>query len=295
MGIVKETLSAELRRAGGAVVQVTLSMLASTLTLNSCNGKTVGGTGAPSESDSSASTTSGSSNTTSQNTSASSAGTSATSAGGSNSGTSTPSVTSTTAGVESHLIPFEDGWAPMERNTLGIQGAFYTFSDMYDGGTSFISQTFQGNEACAQGFVGRVELGPDGLPAYAIYWGAALGFNLYQEVGFDAAMPYDAAAHGVSGFAFVVKGPNPLPAGGELRFTVKVAGDPHAYCAKIPSVGDNAFHLRELHQDCWNFDVTAPTPDPTQLEALHWQYVTNLAQGYRFDLCIAELSALTDE
>ena len=96
----------------------------------------------------------------------------------------------------------------------------------------------------------------------------------------------------MTGFSFNVAGTDPLPAGGELRFNIKVAGDTNNYCAKILAAGPNSFRLTELLQSCWMPEQI--TPDPTKLEALHWQYVTKTDAAYDFNLCITELRALTD-
>lgn len=202
-------------------------------------------------------------------------------------------------------IPFEDGWASEDQNELGIQGEFYTFSDSEsdtDGngsiGTSSIEpETFadSGAEICTHGSAGQVLDGPDGQPDYLTYWGAAIGFNLNQEEGEDAALAYDATAHKVVGFSFVVAGSSPIPPVGELRFNLKVAGDAHNYCTEIVAPGLSTFLFTDLWQDCWVVPSdTSPSLDPTQLEALHWQYVTTSTASYDFDICISDLRAIVE-
>lgn len=219
------------------------------------------------------------------------------------SGSSGPSGnTSTTGGgmLEGSPIPFMDGWVPYDQNDFFIQGAFYTFKDNpedADGdsiiGTSTISPDMfgagSGTQICAQGSAGQViEMN------YDDYWGAAIGLNLKQEVGDDAALPFDATMTDppITGFSFNIAGANPLPEGGELRFNIKVANDTNNYCAKITSAGPNSFRFSQLLQSCWAPEQI--TPDPTKLEALHWQYVTKTDKTYEFDICITELRALTD-
>lgn len=217
--------------------------------------------------------------------------------------TSSPEGPTTTGGggeLEGTLIPFSDGWVPYDQNPFLIQGAFYTFKDNpedadSDGivGTSTISPDMfgagSGTQVCATGSAGAVIDGN-----YDDYWGAAIGLNLKQEVGSDEALPFNATATNppVTGFSFNIAGGNPLPTGGELRFNVKVAGDTNNYCAKILAPGPNSFRLTELLQSCWTPQQV--TPDPSKLEALHWQYVTKEGMSYDFDLCITELRALTD-
>jgi hypothetical protein len=43
---------------------------------------------------------------------------------------------------------------------------------------------------------------------------------------------------------------------------------------------------------CWAAE--SATPDPTRIEALYWQIVTNDATAYDFGFCIEDLVALTD-
>jgi hypothetical protein len=200
-------------------------------------------------------------------------------------------VTSTTGGRVVSPIPFAEGWAPLEANTLGIQGAFYVVADSFEAGNSLIEGDFAGTRACATGIAAQVLPGPDGAPLYATYWGALMGFNLSQEAGSDTPLPYDAASHGILGFGFNIAGSDPLPPGGILRFNVKVSGDSSIYCTELRMPGLQVAYLSEVRQNCWAFDPTAPTPDLTRLEALHWQYATNESYGYAFDLCINDLFA----
>lgn len=217
------------------------------------------------------------------------------------SSSSNSSLTSTTGGGgEGTPIPFENGWVPAQE--FGIQGSFYTFKDDMDTnnngivGTSMImpdSFADAGTQVCASGSAGQVMNDAAGQPAYSDYWGTAVGLNLSQEEGNDMAYPYDAASNGVVGFSFTLAGDNPVPAEGELRFNIKVAGDDHNYCQPIIAAGNSTFMLKDMWQDCWNKDATAPTPDTTKLEALHWQYVTNVNATYSFDICITELRVIT--
>jgi len=201
-------------------------------------------------------------------------------------------------------IAFENGWAPLTGNTVGIQGAFYTFKDDEDSdgdgvvGTSQItpdSFATGGLTICADGSAGMVQDGTDGMPAYDDFWGTAIGFNLSQDEGVDTALPYDASANGVTGFSFMITdgaGGQAIPTGGELRFNIKVAGDTNNYCRKILAVGASSLKLTDMWQSCWENVATAPTPNPANLEALHWQYVTNTTADYSFSICLTELRAL---
>lgn len=244
-----------------------------------CGGRSISGSG------SGATTGAGGSATTLGASSADQAGPSTSSS------VSTTSNVSSTGGPVFNPIPFADGWAPLEANTLGIQGAFYVAADSSDAGNSVIEGYFAGTRACASGIAAQVLPGPDGVPLYGTYWGALMGFNLTQEAGSDTPLSYDAAFHGILGFGFSIAGSDPLPPGGILRFNVKVSGDSSIYCTEIRTAGPQRVYLSEVRQSCWESDPTAPTPDLTRLEALHWQYATNDSYGYTFDLCIEDLFA----
>lgn len=196
-----------------------------------------------------------------------------------------------------------DGWAALTENTFGIQGSFYTFKDDMDsdndtviGMSTIMPSDFAGSgtQVCASGNASVVGFETDGTTlAYGDYWGAAIGFNLSQVEGEDAALPYSATANGVIGFSFTIGGTNPIPADGEVRFNIKVAGDDHNYCQPILASGNSTFLLSEMVQDCWLSTPGRPTADATNLEALHWQFVTNDSNSYMFDLCVTELRAVT--
>jgi hypothetical protein len=182
-----------------------------------------------------------------------------------------------------------NGWlaADAEGNTVGIQGAFYTFGDVDDGGDFVIepaSYENAGGTVCAKGTAEIVQ-----NAEYDIYWGGAIGFNLNQNEGEDTANPFNAQAAGVTGFGFHI---GPLPVGGQLRFNVVVAGDTNNYCKAITGEQSVMMRWEDLQQSCWA--AMPVTPDPTNIEAIHWQIVTNDANSYEFDFCVEGLVALTD-
>jgi len=212
-------------------------------------------------------------------------------------GNSSTNASTTGGGLSIHPIPFADGWAPLAQNDVGVQGAFYTFGDEVSGGNSRIEVRDAGSPElfCAQGEAALVLSGPDGLPAYSTYWGAAVGFNLAQEPDAQFGGAYDARAKGVIGFSFRLEGENPLPRGGELRFNIKVFNDDNVYCVRVPASGDNRFLITDLRQSCWQSNPMRLPPDPSQLEALQWQYVTNITSSYPFDICITKLAAIVND
>lgn len=195
-------------------------------------------------------------------------------------------ISSATTGTASTAdIPFRDGWAPLGENQYGVQGAFWVATDL---GGSVAAGSFD-DVSCIRGAVAQVRVGAGGGPDFGYYWGALLGFNLNQERASDAALPYDARAHGVAGFGFVVAGTNPVPVGGELRINVKVAGDDSIYCSRVIGSGPTTYTFASIRENCWENDPAAATPDLSRIEALQWQFATNRDHGYGFDLCIEQL------
>jgi hypothetical protein len=184
----------------------------------------------------------------------------------------------------------QTGWVNGTGNTLEIQGAFYTFSDENDGGSSTILPEDYAmaapNEICASG---EGALVPD-MESFGSHWGAGIGFNLSQIPMDDTAYPYDAASHGVQGISFRITG-TAVPV--TLRFKAVVEGQDGAnYCTAVVS-GANNVRFAELYDECW-LGSTGETPDLTQLTALQWQVVTNDVTATPFDFCIEDLFVITE-
>jgi len=225
--------------------------------------------------------------------------------GGPTTGTTSPGTSTTGADVplEGDPVAFADGWADIMGNTHNIQGSFFTFADSAgddaDGDGLFGISTIEpatfagaGATVCAHGIAGQIGKNADNTVAYEDFWGAAIGLNLSQAPDMDP-LAFDAMTNNVAGFSFKIEGSAPIPEGGELRFNIDTADDTNNYCAKIDAPGNNKFMLADLHQSCWDATtLTLPTPDPTQLQALHWQYVTKEDKSYDFDLCITELRVI---
>ena len=187
------------------------------------------------------------------------------------------------------------GWVAGDRNTAGVQGAFYTFSDADAGGGSTISPaTFMAvasGPLCAEGTAAQVPAAtecPGANDCFGTYWGAGIGLNLNQATTTpNPPMPYDAVVQGVQGFSFTVGGTN-VPAA--MRFKVKVDGDASDYCVPI-TPGVNNVRFDNLHENCW-LGSTGPTPDPTGLTAIQWQVTTNDISATPYHFCVENLSAI---
>ena len=116
------------------------------------------------------------------------AGVTTTGAGGATSATVATSTTGAgscvAAGPVTAAVPIApmDGWVDCGSNTIGLQGAFFT----YDDDTSAIMPadfSAAGTDICVSGTV---------APSSDVVWGAGVGFNFNQDVGSDAANPWNA-------------------------------------------------------------------------------------------------------
>lgn len=221
-------------------------------------------------------------------------GTGNTGSGGSTNGTGGGGSTDGPPANSVELAP-ENGWVPAEGNTVGVQGALYTFAD--DGGSTISPADFSmASEICVQGEGHTVEMPCDAGPAdecYGYFWGAGVGFNLNQEVesapgaGDNPPQPYNADTLGVTGFYFEISGPN-VPT--RLRFKAKVAGDDADYCTSITE-GGQAIEFIDLKKSCWMSEAGAV--DTTNIEAVQWQVYTDAAGPTPFDFCISNIHAIT--
>ena len=179
------------------------------------------------------------------------------------------------------------GWVDGNTNGLDIQGAFFTYQD--GSGRTLIANDAAESQTgyCVSGTSAEV-LGED----FGGTWGAVAALNLNQEVGVDTAGSYDAAAHGVVGFAFDIVGDT----GGALRFVVKQYSVHDGFC--INNVPDCAmgcsvqYRIDELTQNCWT--AGGATPVASSLSALEWQIVPKEGAETPFDYCIENLHAVVE-
>lgn len=195
------------------------------------------------------------------------------------------------------LIP-NDGWIYGSSNSLGIQGAVYSFGDT----TSQINMTsdFTGTHACIAGTAAKVDLNctitPPATDCYGAYFGAEIGLNLNQAIDpatmqGGEAKPYDASA--LAGFAFELGG-DTVPAPNALRF--EVDDGTSVYCnpstVKIKS-GINTVLFSDLRTQCFR-GMDAPTAETAKsaLVKLTWHVITNTSSTVPFDFCVSNIRAV---
>lgn len=240
----------------------------------------------------SASTTAGSGNSTAGSSVVPSAGTGTGGTAGSG-GDVTPA-----AGVP--LTPAE-GWVDGMSNTLGVQGAMFSYSDTTS--AMGLVEDFVGDHACIKGTAAKVDLKctpvAPATDCYGTFWGAAIGLNMNQPI--DTAtgegampMPFDASA--IKGFAFEIEG-GMIPAPSAIRF--KVEGNGGEFCntsTKQLKAGENQFNFDELITACWKPVAGAANASSVKatVTKVAWQVVTNDKSTVPFDFCVKNVRALTE-
>jgi hypothetical protein len=218
---------------------------------------------------------------------ASASGGTATSAGGSAGGASLP---------EGVPLTSADGWVDMASNTLGVQGAMFSFAD--DASKMGLVEDFIGPDACIKGTAAKVDLKctpvAPAVDCYGQFWGAAIGLNLNQAIdpvtlqGSVTPMPFDASA--LKGFAFEITG-TAVPT--SLRFKVENASGEYCNPAKKPILaGANTILFSDLMTECWKVGGMSAEGAKSSLVKIAWQVVTNSSAAIPFDYCVSNVRAL---
>lgn len=195
-----------------------------------------------------------------------------------------------------------DGWVDKASNTLGVQGAMFSYAD--DTSKMGLTDDFMGSNSCIKGTAAKVDLKctpvAPATDCYGQFWGAAIGLNMNQPIDMTTMMgsdpmPFDGSM--IKGFAFELSG-TMVPAPKDIRF--KVEGPNGEFCnvsgMKPIKAGANTFMLDDLITACWKPAAGAATASSTKSSMLKiaWQVVTNSASTVPFDFCIANVRALTE-
>jgi hypothetical protein len=191
-----------------------------------------------------------------------------------------------------------DGTIYYNQNPHAINGGWYTFDDCSDASLAGLPCTVRnpmligpdGNRGwaiatstavCASGTAPRVQIGPDGTPAYAVQWGFGMGFSL------NGGAPFNAAAACIRGFQFALTGNAPAV----LRInvaTTKTIGVSHFKETALSSLAFVAFD--EVRQGVW---VPNPSPlDITQITDIQFHVYTNEQTTTPFQFCVQNVRAM---
>jgi len=223
------------------------------------------------------------------------------------------------------LVTAPDGWiAP---NAAGVMGQWWAVGDNYvvqgssasptcpaagfstadcstittpSQGTPFVPDP-NGNGMCTSGTAAPVLNGTDGLPAYSAIWGNIIGFSLAEpnpDPNPGTVYPYDASAHGITGFAFDI---DAVPPGQNLRVTFATVentndaaywGGATSNASPISVGGHYEMRWPEIGGP---FYVTNPPPfDPTQLVFISFHVLTNPVEAVPYSFCISNIALLTN-
>ncbi len=183
------------------------------------------------------------------------------------------------------LVPV-DGWVARETNTVGIEGAFYTYSDGVSAYEPDTSPFFEGAgpDICLAGSA------PPHLNADAS-WGVAVGFdmNLVDEI----ASAYDATAYGVVGFSFTLRGDNPP----RVQINVREYETAPTFCRRYTDVSASVetftVYFDQLDEDCWE-GINTAGPDPSNLLSFGIQAISAASDYVYFDFCVEDIRAIVE-
>jgi hypothetical protein len=127
------------------------------------------------------------------------------------------------------------------------------------------------------------------MPAYALQWGALLGFELAGTGAADGTSgPYDAGGFGIRGFMFDISG-SPPPTIRVSFLTEQTVNSAHFVEVTLPAPSQ-AVLFSDALQGSW---VTMPVPlDTSALTAVTFQVYTNTTAPKPFDFCISNARIL---
>jgi hypothetical protein len=214
-------------------------------------------------------------------------------------------------------------------NPVGILGCWYSYGDWYGDGVgapagagdcgsnmgnltadqcSIVTMPVPGQpfastngSMCTSGTAAKVI-----DAASSAIWGAGIGFDLNNtqtaDSGIGEKLPWDAAAHNVTGFAFHIDSP---PVGGQMRveFPTRTAvgttdlkppywGGATANLSPFTKGGDYSFHFTDVGGP---MSLPAPMPfDRTKILSMHFHVVSNTTAVIPFSYCISAVRALQD-
>lgn len=186
-------------------------------------------------------------------------------------------------------------------NAWGIVGSWYTYNDNADGGTSTITGEVSATGGyCAVGEGAEILDDADGEPAYSVYWGAGIGFNLCLEAGADGTDDdvintigtcTSADLSNLIGFRLTVTGGIPDT---ELRVTFAEKGRNEStyIIAKEADIDGEVDYLFADATVAYN--TAAPEIVVEDISALQFQVSTKVGASVPFDFCIEDVTPITE-
>jgi hypothetical protein len=157
-----------------------------------------------------------------------------------------------------------------------------------------------GRGMCTSGVSAQVLPDSTGYPAWSSIWGNVIGFDLADPGGFGDPMlgPYDAPAHGITGFAFDI---DAVPPGGHIRVSFPTAETQlnPAYWGGATTDG-SPITIPAHYEMRWSeiggpvYLPYPPTFDPTRLISITFMVYSNSVAPVPFDFCVNNLRMLTN-
>lgn len=142
---------------------------------------------------------------------------------------------------------------------------------------------------CTTGVTAAVENLPGGDPAFEAQWGAAIGLDLNAAPPpSKVRSPWDAAKHGVVGFAFDVAFNTP----GEIRVRYTNPGVDEPHFATLNTSGSKVIYWEDVAQGPWVRPPNRVTFSPQQVLSIQFVVPSSDVAPVPFDFCISNLRAL---
>ncbi len=204
-------------------------------------------------------------------------------------------------------------------NAAGIRGYWYVSSDAIEPDfclaagfsaaqcSAVITPPHEGhafavpdpNRVCTSGVAAQVIVNPSTMALdYLNIWGANIGldFNNPDRTNVNRGGSYDAHAHAITGFSFVIDTPPPST----LRVSFSTTANPFtaSYWGGSASLfspvqpGLNVVRWAEVGGPSYLTDP--PVFDPTALLGMQFTVFSNANRPVPFDYCISSLTALTE-
>ncbi len=159
-----------------------------------------------------------------------------------------------------------------------------------------------GKGMCTSGTSAQVVAGSDGMLAWSSIWGNMIGVDLNNPNAGPLSLsvaPYDAVAHGITGFAFDI---DAVPLGGQMRVAFATTGTemnaPYwsgATTNLSPVLAPGHYEMRwpEIGGPMY-LGPSAPPFDPKQLKWISFHMVSNNGFAVPYSYCLSNVMLLTN-
>jgi hypothetical protein len=215
------------------------------------------------------------------------------------------------------LVPDGQGFVDGS-NAAGILGHWYVNSDLLDPASclsvgfaveqcsTIVTPPHEGyaftpsdpKRLCMSGVAAKVIANPSTMePDYDNIWGALLGleFNSPELVVPNGGGVYDARAHAITGFSFVIESP---PTAFRTTFSTVGAAKAAAYWGgRLSNTSPVRPGLNVVRWADVGGPMYLPNPpafDETQLLGMQFTVISGATSPVPYDFCISELTALTE-